>query len=315
MEKFVISSSPHFKSGNRTAGIMLAVIGALLPSAIAGCIYFGLPAVGVIVVGIASAVIAEAVTQKLMRQPVTVSDFSAVLTGLLLALNLPSTTPLWIVALGSVLSIVVAKQMFGGLGCNFVNPALLGRIVVTLCFTEATSRFLEPFAPVDAVSGATLLNSIQSGGKLPGLWQVFIGNHAGCIGETCSAALILGGIVLIALRIISPIIPISYIATTYAMTALFGHSPLYSVLSGGLLIGAIFMATDYVTSPLTARGKLIFGIGCGLITAVIRIWGSNAEGVSYAIVFMNVLTPLIDRATMRRSPFASSKKKREVQGA
>jgi len=305
MEKLIVSSSPHFKSGNTTSKVMLTVILALMPTAVVGCFYFGLSALLVIVVGVASAVISEAVCQKIMHQPVTVGDFSAVVTGLLLALNLPSTTPLWIVALGSAIAIVIAKQMFGGIGCNFANPAIVGRIVITLCFTEATSRFVLPFTSgVDAVAGATLLSEIKSGKQLPELWKVFLGLQSGSIGEVCSLALIAGGVLLVATRTISAAIPVSYIATTFVMTALLGQNPIYSILSGGLLLGAIFMATDYVTSPLTLKGKIIFGIGCGVITAVIRLFGSNAEGVSYAILFMNVLTPLIDRATMRRSPFA-----------
>lgn len=305
MEKLIVSSSPHFKSGNTTSKVMLTVILALMPTAVVGCFYFGLSALLVIVVGVASAVISEAVCQKIMHQPVTVGDFSAVVTGLLLALNLPSTTPLWIVALGSAIAIVIAKQMFGGIGCNFANPAIVGRIVITLCFTEATSRFVLPFTSgVDAVAGATLLSEIKSGEQLPELWKVFLGLQSGSIGEVCSLALIAGGVLLVATRTISAAIPVSYIATTFVMTALLGQNPIYSILSGGLLLGAIFMATDYVTSPLTLKGKIIFGIGCGVITAVIRLFGSNAEGVSYAILFMNVLTPLIDRATMRRSQFA-----------
>lgn len=309
MERLIVTSSPHFKSGAGTSKVMLAVILALMPSAIAGCIYFGINAALMIVVGVASAVLSEFIYQKITKQPVTIKDLSAALTGLLVAMNLSSTTPLWMVALGSVVAIVVAKQLFGGLGCNFANPALVGRIVVTLCFTEATSQYLMPFADADAVAGATLLPQIAAGEKLPPLLDVFLGLQGGTIGEVCSAGLILGGIFLCIKKVISPAIPLSYIATTFAMTALLGREPLYAVLSGGLLLGAIFMATDYVTSPLTLKGKIIFGIGCGVITALIRLYGSNAEGVSYAILFMNVLTPLIDRATMKRSPFAKYLKK------
>lgn len=309
MEKLIVTSSPHFKSDAGTAKIMLAVILALMPSAVMGCVYFGLNALFMIVVGVAAAVLSELLFQKITKQPITIGDFSAVLTGLLVAMNLPSTTPLWMVGLASVVAIVVAKQLFGGIGCNFANPALVGRIVVTLCFTQATSQYLMPFAGVDATAGATLLPQIAAGDKLPSLLNVFFGLQGGCIGEVCSLALIAGGVFLCVIRVISPVIPLTYIATTFVMTALLGNNPLYSILSGGLLLGAIFMATDYVTSPLTLKGKIIFGIGCGVITALIRLYGSNAEGVSYAILFMNVLTPLIDRATMKRSPFGIYPKK------
>ena len=311
MERLIVTSSPHFKSGAGTNKVMLAVILALMPSAIMGCIYFGLNAVLMIVVGVAAAVLSEFVFQKLTKQPVTIGDFSAALTGLLVAMNLSSTTPLWMVALGSVVAVVVAKQLFGGLGCNFANPAIVGRIVVTLCFTEATSKYLMPFAGVDAQAGATLLPQIAAGEKLPPLLDVFLGLQGGTIGEVCSIGLIVGGIFLCAIKVISPAIPVAYIGTTFVMTALLGQNPVYSILSGGLLLGAIFMATDYVTSPLTIKGKIIFGIGCGVITALIRLYGSNPEGVSYAILFMNVLTPLIDKATMKRSPFAKYLKKGE----
>ncbi len=311
MDNLTVTSSPHFRSNNSTSKIMLYVILALLPTTVVGCVYFGINAVLVVLTGVVFAVLSEYIYEKIMKQPITVGDLSAAVTGLLLALNLPSTTPLWMVALASAISIIVVKQLFGGIGCNFANPALVGRIVITLCFTSETSKFIEPFvnANVDATAGATLLNSIAANEKLPELWRVFLGLHAGCIGEVCSLALIVGGVFLVATRVINPAIPLSYILTTYLFTTALGYDGLYSILSGGLLLGAIFMATDYVTSPLTVKGKIIFGIGCGVITTVIRIFGSNAEGVSYAIVFMNVLTPLIDNLTAKKSPFAKPNKK------
>ncbi len=309
MDKLTVTASPHFKSGLSTTKVMLAVILALMPTTVVGCVYFGIKAVLVVAVGVISAVLAEYVFQKLTRQPVMIGDLSAALTGLLVALNLSSTTPLWMVALASIIAIVVAKQLFGGIGCNFANPALLGRIVVTLCFTAETSNYLMPFAGVDATAGATLLPQIAAGKELPPLIDVFLGFQGGVIGEVCSAALILGGIFLCVTKIISPAVPVAYIATTFILTALLGTQPLYSILSGGLLLGAIFMATDYVTSPLTLKGKIIFGIGCGVITVLIRLYGTNAEGVSYAILFMNVLTPLIDSACLKRTPFGKYLKK------
>ena len=314
MEKLTVSAAPHIKSGNSTTKVMLAVILALLPTTIVGCVYFGINAVLVVVTGIVTAVICEWAYQKIMHHKVKIKDLSAVVTGLLVALNLPATTPLWIVALASAIAIIIAKQLFGGIGYNFANPALVGRIVVTLCFTGETSKYVLPFEKaVDAVSGATLLPQINAGEKLPELWKVFLGLQGGAIGEVCSLALLVGGIALIATKTISKEIPVSYIATTFVLTALLGHNPVYSILSGGLLIGAFFMATDYVTSPMTKKGKIIFGIGCGVITALIRIYGSNPEGVSYAILFMNVLTPLINGATMKKSKFAYHDSKKEAK--
>ncbi len=314
MDKLTVSAAPHIKSGNSTTKVMLAVILALLPTTVVGCVYFGINAVLVVAVGVATAVLCEWAYQKIMRQKIKIKDLSAVVTGLLVALNLPATTPLWIVALASGIAIIIAKQLFGGIGYNFANPAIVGRIVVTLCFTEATSKYVLPFAGgVDAVSGATLLPQINAGGKLPEFWDVFLGLQGGTIGEVCSLALIVGGIYLVATKIISPAIPVSFIGTTFVLTALLGNNPVYSVFSGGLLLGAIFMATDYVTSPITLKGKIIFGVGCGIITALIRIYGSNPEGVSYAILFMNVLTPLINGATMNKSKFAKYDRKKEAK--
>lgn len=322
MEKLTVSAAPHIKSGNSITKVMLAVILALLPTTVVGCVYFGINAVLVVVTGIVTAVICEWAYQKIMHHKVKIKDLSAVVTGLLVALNLTATTPLWIVALASAIAIIIAKQLFGGLGYNFANPALVGRIVVTLCFTGETSNYLLPFekavdasasASVDAVSGATLLPMINAGEELPEFWRVFLGLQGGTIGEVCSLALIVGGICLIATKTISKEIPISYIATTFVLTLLLGHNPVYSIFSGGLMLGAIFMATDYVTSPMTKRGKIIFGIGCGVITALIRIYGSNPEGVSYAILFMNVLTPLINSATMKKSKFAYHGGKKEAK--
>ena len=313
MEKLTVSAAPHIKSGNSTTKVMLAVILALLPTTVVGCVYFGISAVLVVVTGIVTAVVCEWAYQKIMHHKVKIKDLSAVVTGLLVALNLPSTTPLWIVALASAIAIIIAKQLFGGIGYNFANPAIVGRIVVTLCFAGETANYVLPFEKVDAVSGATMLPMINAGEKLPELWKVFLGLQGGAIGEVCSLALIIGGIALIATKTISKEIPLSYIATTFALTALLGHNPVYSVFSGGLLLGAFFMATDYVTSPMTRNGKIIFGIGCGVITALIRIYGSNPEGVSYAILFMNVLTPLINGATMKKSRFAYHDRKKEAK--
>ena len=312
MEKLTVTASPHFRSSSSTSKVMLAVIIALAPSAVMGCVYFGLNAVFSIVVGVASAVLSEFLYQKITKQPVTIGDFSAAVTGLLVSMNLSSTTPLWMVALGSVVAIVVVKQLFGGLGCNFANPAIVGRIVVTLCFANETSKYVIPFT--DGQTGATLLPQIASGEELPSVMSAFLGVQGGTIGEVCALALILGGVFLCVKKIISPAIPVTYIATVFVMTALLGKEPLYAILSGGLMLGAIFMATDYVTSPLTLKGKIIFGVGCGVITTLIRLYGANPEGVSYAILFMNVLTPLIDGATMKRSPFALyPKKKKEAE--
>lgn len=301
---FKVTSSPHIRHEDTTRGIMSDVIIALLPAAVYGCILFGWKAAFVLITTITVAVVSEAVWNLALHKKQTVGDFSAVLTGLLLGMNLSSETPLWIAAIGSVVAIVVVKQMFGGLGFNFANPAMTARIVLLVSFATQMSDFVAPMEQanaVDAIATATPLASdtILSTKKL------FFGMHPGCIGETSSFLLIIGGLYLVMRRVIKPIIPLSFIGTVAVASLITNPQELaLSVFGGGLMLGAIFMATDYTTSPTTNLGKLIFGIGCGLITFVIRSFGSLDEGVSYAILLMNILTPHINRLTLSK-PFGA----------
>lgn len=310
MERLTVSANPHIKHGDSTRSIMLDVILALLPAGAASVVIFGIRALFLIITCVGSAVVAEGVCRIIMKRPQTIGDLSAVVTGLLLAYNLPVTLPLWMGALGSVIAIVVVKQMFGGIGHNFVNPALIGRIVLMNSFTSAMTTWALPVvyqqSGADVVTGATPLALMKSGEQLPSLLDMFLGQTGGCLGETCALALIIGGVYLVCRKVISPVIPLVFVGTVAVLTFFAGYNPLYEVLSGGLLLGAIFMATDYVTSPTTTSGKVIFAIGCGAITAFIRIFGSIPEGVSYSIIIMNILTPHINTLT-RKKPFGFKK--------
>ena len=304
--RFLVSSSPHIRSGETTQRIMLDVIIALMPALLAGVFYFGLNALTLTAVAVAFAVATEAVMQKILGKPVTVNDLSAVVTGILIAFNVPVTLPLWMVAVGSIFAIAIAKQCFGGLGYNFINPALAARAMLLASWPVRMTGWVAPGA--DAVSTATPL-AILKGGEaagqaLPGLWDMFIGNIGGCIGETSVLALIIGGAYLLYRRVISYRIPLVYIATVAVLSFLFGgfdaDTMIYNILAGGLFLGAIFMATDYSTSPMSPKGQIIFAIGCGFLTSLIRFYGGYPEGVSYSILIMNVATPLIDKYTMPR---------------
>ena len=281
---------------------MLDVIIALCPAAIASIILFGLDALLVIIVSIVTCVLAEYVCRKIMKRENTIGDLSAVVTGLLLALNMPSDIPLYVVVIGGLVAIVVIKQMFGGLGQNFMNPALGARVVLLVSFPTLMTSWVEPLS-ADAVSTATPLALISAGTteELPTYLEMFLGIRGGSLGETCILALLIGGIYLIARKVISPIIPVVYIAVVFIFSACLGQDPLMMIMSGGLFLGAFFMATDYVTSPLTNKGKVIYAIGCGIVTVLIRTYGSLPEGVSYSIILMNVLTPLIERWTMPKA--------------
>lgn len=300
MEKMTVSSSPHISQPDTTSGIMLDVVLALIPAAICGVYFFGFHALLLIAVCVAAAVASEFLWCRAIHKQATLRDLSAIVTGLLLALNLPPALPLWMAALGSAIAIVVVKQMFGGIGQNFANPAITARIVLLVSFPTAMTTFLVPFT--DTVSSATPLAGAQTG-----LTQLFIGNYAGCIGETSALLLLAGGVYLLLRRIITPEIPLAFILSAAGLAALLGDDPLRTVLSGGLLLGAIFMATDYVTSPPGRAGKLIFGVGCGLLTVVIRHFGNMPEGVSFSILLMNILTPHITRLTAKK-PFGKEAK-------
>lgn len=321
LNKLTVSASPHQRSGETTTRIMLDVIIALLPAGIAAVWVFGLRALAVILISVASCVLAEFLSRKAMKKEDTVSDLSAIVTGLLLAYNLPSTIPFWIVVLGAVVAIVVIKQMFGGIGQNFINPALGARVILMSAFPSRMSA--GAFADtnkvgwaVDTVTGATPmglvgLDGVQEGA--PTLMQMFLGTTSGCIGEVSCAALLLGGVYLLIRRVISPILPLTYIATVFVFCTLAHgfdmYAVAYEVLGGGLFIGAIFMATDYTTSPITKKGKIIAGLFCGIVTCIIRLWGSLPEGVSFSIILMNVFVPYFEEWTAP-TPFGTIKEKK-----
>ena len=296
--------SPHIHSGRSTSGVMRDVIIALLPATVAGAVIFGLKSLLPVLVCVACCVGFEALFNVVAKKRQTVGDLSAVVTGLLLALNLPANNPLWQCAVGSLFAIVVVKCIFGGIGCNIVNPAITARVFMNVAFgSMAISAF-----PVDTVAGATPLSS----GELPSLLDLFLGNYGGSIGETCTLALVAGGIYLLCRRIITWHIPVVYIGTVFVfslfVTGFDAVSALGFTMAGGVFIGAIFMATDYVTSPFTSWGKVIFAFGAGLLTCLIRYFGTYPEGVSFAILFMNILTPYINKWT-RHKVFATGGKK------
>ncbi len=317
-KKLTVSVSPHVRSLETTSGIMLDVIIALIPALIASVFIFGMRSLAVTIVSVISCVLAEYVSRKVMKRENTISDLSAVVTGILLAYNLPSTIPLWMVVFGSIVAIVVVKQMFGGIGQNFVNPALVARIILMSSFPGAMSggAFTNPIVDDITITSASPLAIIKSGdlGALPTLKEMFFGLTSGCLGEVCAAALILGGIYLVIRKVISPIIPCVYIATVaiIMLIAFKGDFNMvaYELLGGGLMLGAIFMATDYTTSPITSKGKIIFAIGCGIITSVIRLFGSLPEGVSFSIILMNIFVPHIENLTTPK-PFGAEKKPKD----
>ena len=299
--KLKLSVSPHIHSGRSTSGIMRDVLLALLPATIAGTVIFGLRSLLVVAVCVAACVGFEALFNLIIKKEQTVGDLSAAVTGLLLALNLPANIPLWQCVVGSLFAIVVVKGLFGGIGCNPVNPAITARVFMLVAFGSMTVQAFPTV--VDTVSSATPL-SVGPEGTMPSLLDLFLGLNGGAIGETCVLALLLGFVYLLVRRIITWHIPVAFIGTVFVCSFFMeGMDPvraLAMILSGGLFIGAIFMATDYVTSPATPKGKLIFGIGAGLITFVIRYFGIYPEGVSFAILFMNILTPYISSWTRRK---------------
>lgn len=311
--KFYVSPSPHLRSGISTTKIMGNVLIALIPAVIASVVIFGWKSLLVITVCTATAVLAEYICRKVMKRDDTIGDLSAVVTGVLLALNLPVNINLFIAAFGSIVAIVVVKQMFGGIGQNFVNPALAARIVLLVSFPVQMTTWPKAFYylqdTADAVTSATPLANNANGISTSYL-DLFLGTTGGCLGETCALALLLGGIYLVARRIIHPAIPVCFIGTVFVLSWALGQDPLFHILSGGVLLGAIFMATDYTTSPMTTAGKVIFGIGCGIITVLIRLYANLPEGVSFSIILMNILVPHIERLTMPK-PFGEERKKRE----
>ena len=293
---FNVSSSPHVRSSETTRSIMMDVAIAMLPATAYGVFQFGLHALLVLIVTILACVLSEYVYEKGMKKPITISDFSAVVTGMILALNMPATIPLWIPALGGVFAIIVVKQLYGGLGQNFMNPALAARCFLLISFAGQMSSFT-----LDGWSGATPLAAMRNGETMD-LASMFIGKIPGTIGEVSVIALLIGAAYLVVRKVISLRIPLTYIITTAVFIFIFGnHDPYYvacEVCGGGLIFGAFFMATDYVTSPVTPAGQYVFGVVLGLLTGIFRLWGASAEGVSYAIILSNLLVPVIEKATL-----------------
>ena len=304
-EILTAASSPHILHPDTTRGIMSDVVIALAPAAVYGCILFGWRAAAVLAVCIITAVASEFLWNLALKKPQSVGDISAVVTGLLLGMNLPASIPLWQAAIGSVAAIIVVKQMFGGIGCNFANPAIAARIILLVSFPGSMTKFTEPVS--DIVTSATPL-AAESGTYT--LKSLFFGMHPGSLGETSAFLLIVGGIYLLLRRVISPVIPLCFIGTVAVLSLISGEDLAVSLFGGGLMIGAIFMATDYTTSPTTALGKAVFGIGCGLITFIIRKFGALPEGVSYSILLMNILMPYINRYTLSK-PFGFIKPSKE----
>ena len=303
-KNMVVSVNPHIYASQTTQTIMRDVLIALFPAVIASIVFFGIRALLVEVVCVAVAVGCEWAFEKICNKPITILDLSAAVTGLILALNLPVGIPIWQAIFGSFVAIVVIKQLFGGIGQNFANPAITARVIMLVAVSGTMTSWAIP-AFTDATSAATplaLLGSEGTAGTLPTLAQMFIGARGGSMGETSCLALLIGFAYLLYRQVISWHTPVAFIGTVLVCTALLGQQPLYQVMAGGLFLGAIFMATDYTTSPPTPAGKLIFGVGCGLITVLIRVWGNYPEGVSFSILLMNILNPYISGWT-KTKPF------------
>ncbi len=298
--KLIASSSPHIRSDETVSRIMLDVIIALMPAMLASIYFFRFNALKLILLAVASAVATEAIFQKVMKKTISINDLSAVVTGILVAFNIPSSAPWWIPVIGSAFAIGIVKQLFGGIGNNFMNPALAARAMLLASWPTIMTDWVSP--GVDAVTTATPLAILkgQAEGTLPSMIDVFLGNVGGSLGETSAILLIIGGIYLLYRGVINWRIPSAYIGTVFVMMLIFGggiENAIYHLLVGGLMLGAFFMATDYSTSPVTKKGQIIFGIGAGLLTSIIRLKGGYPEGVSYSILLMNVAAPLIDKYT------------------
>lgn len=316
MNKLIVEPSPHIRSAWTTQKIMLNVIIALCPALVAATVIFGLRALVLTVICCTACVLFEWLFSLVTKRPVTISDLSAVVTGMLLAFNLPVDLPVYMAVIGCFVAIVIVKCLFGGIGQNFANPAITARIVLMLSFTASMTKWTEPLSwlsdKTDAVTSATPLAADPD--ALPSLLDMFLGVRGGCLGETCTLALLIGGIYLIIRGIIRPVTPVAFIGTVAVLSLIYSGGDwqymLYQIMSGGLVIGAFFMATDYSTTPITDKGRLIFGICCGLITFAIRQFASLPEGVSYSILVMNCLAPTIDKLTVPR-PLGAAKQKKE----
>ena len=296
----IVAASPHVTTKNSTAVIMRDVLIALLPAVIAGCVVFGLRALLVVAVTTAACVFFEWGFEKLCHKPSTISDLSAAVTGVLLAMNLPVSIPLWQAVFGALVAMVAVKGLFGGIGKNFANPAITARIVMFLAFSKTMTAWVFP----DAVSSATPLAMMANGESVDYL-TLLLGNHGGCLGETSALALLIGFAYLLIRGVISWHTPVCFVGTVFVMSQILGQDAVGQILSGGLMLGAIFMATDYSTTPSTNLGRVLFGIGAGLLTVLIRFYGAYAEGVSFAILFMNILTPYLSKWTETK-PFGGA---------
>ena len=307
MNKLVVSSSPHIRSKAKTNRIMLDVVIALMPAAIMGTVIFGLGAAIVIAVCVGGAILSEFLFNLITKRPNSLPDLSAAVTGLILALTLRADAPIWQCVIGSVFAIIVVKCLFGGLGANFANPAATGRVFLLVCFSSTLAGGARPLITgnPDLVAGATPLDVIKNGGTdLPSLIDMLLGLRGGAIGESCIIAILLGFIYLVARKVIHLETPVIMTATVFVLALLVTgdvNIALYHVLGGGLVFGAVFMATDYVTTPLTRTGKMLYALGCGLITYLIRVYGVYPEGASFAILFMNIVSPYLEQWTKPKS--------------
>ena len=310
--KLLVSSAPHITGKDSTASLMRDLIIAMVPAMIASTLFFGVQSLILTAVSVLACVAFEYLYEKMLKKPITVGDLSAAVTGILLAFNCPPTLPLWTVVVGAFFAIIIVKQLFGGLGYNFANPAIVARIILGLGYTGLMTSWTFPATVSgDAVASATPLAVYAAGGTVNYL-DMFVGSTGGVLGETSALALLLGFVYLVVRKVISPTIPVTYVATVAVLAVVLGVDPVVYVLGGGLLLGAIFMATDYVTSPYTEKGKIIFGIGLGVITVIIRRFGSMTEGVSYAILLMNLVVPYINKAT-RQKPLGAPKAVKEAK--
>lgn len=310
MSNLTVSPSPHVRSEQTTTKIMLHVLIALVPALVMSAVQFGGRALTLTCICILSSMFWEWLSNRIMKRPDTTDDLSAMVTGMLLAFNLPPSLPYPIAVIGTFIAIVIVKQIFGGLGQNFANPAIVGRIVLMLSFTSEMTSWTSPeWGGADVVTMATPLRADEGAYSY---MDLFLGKCPGCLGEVCKAALLLGGVYLVIMKIIHIQAPVAFIATVFVFSWLAGKDPLYQILSGGLILGAVFMATDYVTTPITPKGKAIFGIGCGIITCVIRFYANYPEGVSFSILLMNIATPYIDLVT-RKKPVGAVYEKKEAQ--
>jgi len=320
LNNLIISPSPHRNSDVTTRKIMSLALISLVPAVIAAAVFFGIRALALTAVCTASSVLFEYICRRAMKREQTISDLSAAVTGVILALNLPVTLPFWMAVLGSFVAIVIVKQLFGGIGQNFANPAITARIVLMISFTGSMTTWALPqyWKPGLASDTSVIVNSntvltgptpLVSGDA--SLMSLFLGNTGGCLGETSALALLIGGIFLMVKKVISPAAPAAFIGTVALLTLVSGGDVMYQILAGGLFLGAFFMATDYATTPVTNKGKIVFGIGCGVITFIIRKFGSYPEGVSFSILLMNILTPYIDMFT-KTTPLGALKPEKEV---